>query len=146
MHPSLSNIGAYLRTAGSSNAAQGFTPEALAAGTTYGDAFAVDGAKSCTLTGLSGAATGTPTSYSVTYSLQSSTDSDSGGTWTDVASSSVALTADDKAGEVDVNLMGLTSGHYYLRVKTVVAITGGTSPKVLAAANVALGGFERLPA
>ncbi|MFL5344365.1 MAG: hypothetical protein ACJ8AT_06215 [Hyalangium sp.] len=144
MHPSLSNVGAYLKTVGASSATQGFTPEAKAAGTFYGDAFSIDGAKSCVLTGLTGTATGAPDSYSVAYSFQVSADS-AFTTPVDVASSTVTLTADEKGGEVDINLMGLASGYYYGRVKAVVALTGGTSPKALCAAQVTLGGFERLP-
>lgn len=144
MHASLTNVGAYIKSTGASAAPQGFTPEARAAGTDYGAAFSCEGAHSCVLTGLTGTSTGSPTSYSVDYSLQSSATADFASA-ADVASSTVTLTADEKSGEVDVNLMALTAGHTYLRVKAVVAITGGTSPKVLCAANVVLGGYERLP-
>jgi hypothetical protein len=144
MHHTSSNIGAYIKTAGASNAAQGFTPEALAAGTDYGNSFSIEGARSCTLTGLTGAATGGPTSYSVAYSLQVSADQ-AFTTPVDVASSTVTLTADDKASEVDINLQGLAAGYYYARVKAVVTMNGGTSPKALCAAQVTLGGYERLP-
>lgn len=145
MHASSTDIGAYIKTVGASSAIQGVAPAAKSAGTDYGTAFSIEGAKSCVLTGATGAATGTPTSYSVTYSLQVSADSGFT-TPVDVSSSSVALTADAKAGEVDVNLMGLAAGYFYARVKTVVAFVDGTTPTALCAAQVALGGFQGLPA
>ena len=144
MHPSMTNIGAYLRTKGASNTVQGYSPEALAAGTTYGDAFDVTDARSCVLTGQLGAATGTPTTQSVVLSLESALPS--GSDWVAVADSTITLDTDETSKEVDVNLMGLTSGHTRLRVKAVVSFTGGTSPKALVAACVPLAGFARLPA
>lgn len=144
MHASSTNIGAYLKTVGASSAIQGVAPAAKSAGTTYGAAFSIEGAKSCVLTGLTGAATGTPDSYSVTYSLQVAAVSGFS-TPVDVSNSSVALTADSKAGEVDVNLTALASGYFYARVKVVVAFTGGTSPTALCAASVTLGGHQNLP-
>jgi hypothetical protein len=144
MHASTSNIGALIQTVGASNAIQGYPPAALASSTDYGDAITLDGAKSCTLTGLTGAATGTPTSYSVAYSLESSATSNFASP-TAVAASTITLTADEKADEVDVDLNGLTDGHLYLRVKVVASLTGGSSPKALCAANVALGGKGILP-
>jgi hypothetical protein len=144
MHASSTNIGAFVKSVGASSAIQGVAPAAKTEATTYGPAFSIEGAKSCVLTGLTGAATGTPDSYSVTYSLQVSVDSGFT-TPVDVSSSSVALTADSKAGEVDVNLMALAAGYLYARVKTVVDFTGGTTPAVPCAAVVTLGGFQNLP-
>ncbi|HYI01367.1 hypothetical protein [Hyalangium sp.] len=144
MHASSTNIGAYLKTVGASAAIQGVEPAAKSAGTSYGAAFSIEEAKSCVLTGATGAATGTPDSYTVTYSLQVSAD-EAFTVPVDVTSSSVALTADSKAGEVDVNLAALASGYFYARVKTVVALTGGTTPTALCAASVTLGGFQNLP-
>lgn len=144
MHTSHTNIGAYIQTVGASNAIQGYPPVALAAGTDYGDAITLDGAKSCTLTGMTGAATGSPTSYSVAYSLESSATSNFASA-TAVENSTITLTADEKAGEVDVDLTTLTSGHLYLRVKVVATLSGGSSPKALCGATVALGGKGTLP-
>jgi hypothetical protein len=144
MHASSTNIGAYIKTVGASNAIHGYPPVALAAGTDYGDAITLNGAKSCTLTGMTGAATGSPTSYSAEYSLESSATSNFASA-TAVANSTITLTADEKADEVDVDLTNLTEGHLYLRVKVVVAASGGSSPKALVAATVALGGMGTLP-
>lgn len=144
MHASTTNIGAYIQTVGASNAIQGYPPVALAAGTDYGDAITLDSAKSCTLTGMTGAATGSPTNYSAEFSLESSATSNFASA-TAVANSTITLTADEKADEVDVDLTGLPDGHLYLRVKVVVAASGGSSPKALVAANVALGGMGTLP-
>ena len=143
MHASMSNIGAYLKTAGASNAVQGYSPAAVAAGTTYGDAFDVTGARSCVLTGMLGSATGAPTTQSVALSLESALPT--GSTWVAVANSTFTLDTDETAKEVDVNLMALTSGHTRLRVKAVVAFTDGTTPKALVGATVALGGYDNLP-
>ena len=142
MHASSTNIGAYIRGAGTDGEVQGYAPAALAAGTTYGDAFTYDGAKSLTLVAFTGVATGTPDEQSTIVSLQSSVD---GTTWSDVADSSVTLSEDKAAAEVDVNLTTLTSGHGKLRTKVVQAFTAGTSPKQVVAAVVVLGGFGFLP-
>ncbi|HYI01557.1 hypothetical protein [Hyalangium sp.] len=144
MHASTTNIGALIQTVGASNAIQGYPPVALAAGTDHGDAITLDSAKSCTLTGMTGAATGSPTSYSVAYSLESSA-TDNFASATAVADSTITLTADEKADEVDVDLTALPDGHLYLRVKVVVTASGGTSPKALVGASVALGGKGTLP-
>lgn len=143
MHASSSNIGAFIRTAGTTGTVQGYPPFLISASTDYGDAFTYVGSQSAVLTAATGAATGSPTEQTVTVSLQSSAD---GSTWTDVPDTAVALTGDEKSGEVDINLALITSGHDKLRVKVVVALTGGTSPKQSVAAIVTLGGFADLPA
>jgi len=142
MHSSSTHIGAYIRTVTPDGKVQGYPPSVLTAGTDYGDAFTYDGAKSLTLTVATGAATGSPTEQTSTVSLQSSAD---GAEWSDVADSTVALTGDEKAGEVDVNLTALPAGHGKLRAKVVTAFTGGSSPKQSVAAIVTLGGFGFLP-
>ncbi|HEX5750018.1 MAG TPA: hypothetical protein VFZ09_27560 [Archangium sp.] len=145
MHPTSTNIGAYLRTAGPSGAVQGYPPSTLSASTDYGDAFSVVGFKSAVLTASTGSATGGPTTQSTTVSLQSSTASAADGTWADVAGTTVTLTADEKSGEVDINLVELPSGHGYVRTKVVVAFTGGTAPEQAVAANLTLAGSSNLP-
>lgn len=142
MHVASTHIGAFIRTATPDGKAQGFVPAALSAGTTYGEAFAYDEAKSLTLTALTGAASGAPTAQSSAVSLQSSAD---GTTWVDVPASTVTLTANAKGGEVDVNLTTLPSGHGKLRTKVVVSLTDGTAPTQTVAAVVTLGGFSELP-
>ena len=146
MHATSTNIGAYLRTAGPSNAVQGYPPSLLSAGTDFGDAVEVAGFRSAVLTALTGAATGGPTAQSTAVSLQSSTAAAPEGTWVDMPDSTVTLTADEKSGEVDLNLTTLPSGHGYVRVKVVVAaFTGGTNPKQTVAAVLSLGGASTLP-
>lgn len=146
MHATSTNIGAYLRTAGPSNAVQGYPPSLLSAGTDYGDAVEVAGFRSAVLTALTGVATGGPTAQSIAASLQSSTEAKADGTWADVPDSTVTLTADEKSGEVDLNFTTLPSGHGFVRVKVVVAaFTGGTNPKQAVAAVLTLGGATTLP-
>jgi hypothetical protein len=144
MHPTDVNIGAFLRSATPDGKVQGYPPSTLSAGTDYGDAFDVVGAKSCVLTVSTGAATGTPTTQKTTVSLESAPPGDSP-TWAAVESSTVELTADEMSGEVDVNLTRLPSGHTRLRCKVVTAFTGGSTPKQYVAATVTLGGFSTLP-
>ena len=143
MHSSSTNIGAFIRTATPEGDLQGYAPAAAAAGTSFGPAFTYDGAKSCTLAASTGAADGGPTTQSCAISLQSALPT--GSTWVDVPDSTVTLTEDSVAGEVDVNLTLLTSGHSRLRTKVVRAFTGGTAPEQAVAAVVALGGFSEFP-
>jgi hypothetical protein len=143
MHSASTNIGALIRTVTTDGKVQGYPPSLLEAGTTYGEAFTYDDAKSLTLTVSTGEATGTPTAQSVAVSLESSAD---GTTWVAVEDSTVTLTADEKGGEVDVNLTHLSTGHDRLRAKAVVGFTGGSTPSQVVAATVTLGGFSTLPA
>lgn len=145
MHPTITNIGAYVKTVGASSAIQGVAPAAKSAGTSYGPAITLEGAKSLVLTGLTGAATGSPTSYDVVYSLQVATENTFAAP-TDVSGTTITLTADNTAGEVDFNLMSLAAGNLFARVKVVVSFSGGTTPTALCAAQVTLGGYQVLPA
>lgn len=144
MHPTVVDIGAFLRSATPDGKVQGYPPSNLAAATDYGDAFDVVGARSCVLTASTGAATGSPTEQKSTVSLESAPPGASP-TWVAVEGSTVELTADERSGEVDVNLTWLPSGHTRLRCKVVQAFTGGSSPKQSVAATVTLGGFSTLP-
>lgn len=89
---------------------------------------------SCVVSGRSGAAAGTPTSYSVIYKLQDSADGSSG--WADYGSANATLTADNTDGEGDFNL---SSAKRYIRVVETTAFVDGTTPKVEGAAVVVLG-------
>ena len=145
MHPSLVDIGAYLRTTTSEGLVQGYPPSLLPAGTTQSSGFTVVGAKSGVLTVATGQATGTPTTQKATVSLESAPPGVSP-TWVAVADSSVVLEGDEKSGRVNVDMTRLPSGHTQVRVKVVVELTGGTTPKQNVAATVVLGGFSTLPA
>ncbi|ATB41138.1 hypothetical protein CYFUS_006600 [Cystobacter fuscus] len=144
MHPTAVDIGAFLRSATPDGKIQGYPPSLLSAGTDYGDAFSVVGARSCMLTVSTGAATGTPATQKATVSLESAPPGASP-TWVTVENSTVDLTADETSDEVDLNLTRLPSGHTQLRCKVVTVFTGGSSPKQYVAASVTLGGFSTLP-
>lgn len=142
MHPTLSNIGAYIKAS-----ILGLAPAAQAAATRQGPSITVSDFKSAVVAAITGAATGTPTTISVTYSLESSAD---GTTWTavndrDGAALSVVGAAASSAFELDVDLSLLPADHDRIRVKEVVAFTGGTSPTVVTGAAVVVGGAARLP-
>jgi len=145
MHPSLVDIGAYLRTTTPDGKVQGYPPSALPAGTDNGDGFEVVGAKSGVLTASTGAATGTPTTQKCTVSLESAPAGGSP-TWVAVTDSSVVLEGNEKSARVNVDLTRLPSGHAQVRVKVVTEFTGGTTPTQSVAATVVLGGFSTLPA
>lgn len=137
MHPSRNDIGAYVATKFS------LAPQSMAASATANGS-SVDrlGASSAVLVGLAGAATGTPTGVSVTYKIQDSAD---GSTFADVTSitDDVELTAVSSAVELDVDLTGLRR---YIRVVATTALTGGTTPTILVAGCLILGGQDTLPA
>lgn len=82
-----------------------------------------------------GAATGTPDSYSVNAKLQESTDNS---TFTDVSGVAItAITADAttaKMRKIDASTLAR-----YIRVVTTPAYVGGTTPKVPVAVTVLLG-------
>lgn len=74
-----------------------------------------------------GAATGTPTSYTVDAKIQESATS--GGTYTDVVGATITqITADSQKAEIYWNPKKLTKRFFRLLVTT--AFTGGTSPTV----------------
>lgn len=137
------NIGALIALATS------VRPQAASAGTINGasiDRVAHNMAGSCVLHQATGASTGTPTTISVQSTLQHSPDNS---TWSNyepdgaTVQQTAALTAVNSDNAVAVDL---TNANRYIRSVTVVAFTGGTSPTVLVAADVALGGAPVLPA
>lgn len=143
MIPQNVHIGAYIHCAN-----QALAPTSHAAGSRGGTAIDVSGFQSAVLVANLGAATGTPTALSITYSLESSASSSSGWTEvTDLSGNAVELTTDQagKAVELDVNLQWLPPGHAYLRVNEVVTFTGGASPTVVTGVTLVLGGGQRLP-
>lgn len=144
MIPQNVHIGAYVSCAN-----QGLAPAAQSAGTRSGGAIDVSAYQSGVLVANLGATTGTPTGASVTYSLESSANGTDG--WTAVVdldgnALQVATTAVNKAVELDFNLQLLKADHSYLRVKEVVAFTGGTTPTVVTGVSLVLGGGQRLAA
>lgn len=117
------------------------SPQALS-GTTAANGTGIDrsGFDSVKILGSTGATTGTPSSFTVTYKLQDSSDNS---TFTDVSGQSFTVTAADGENYLNVNLVGLQQ---YIRVVMTPAFTGGSSPTVLSQASVFLGGAAVLPA
>lgn len=84
-----------------------------------------------------GAATGTPSSYTVDAKVQESDTS--GGSYTDVTGATITqITADSKSATIAVEGLG-TSRKRFLKVVVTPALTGGSTPKALIAATVQLG-------
>ncbi|MBZ4371478.1 hypothetical protein [Corallococcus sp. AS-1-6] len=142
MIPQNVHIGAYISCAN-----QGLAPAAQAAGTRSGSAIDVSAFQSGVLVANLGATSGTPTTTSVTYSLESSANGTDD--WTAVVdldgnALQVATAAGSRAVELDFNLQLLKADHPYLRVKEVVAFTGGSTPTVVTGVSLVLGGGQRL--
>jgi hypothetical protein len=135
------NIGALIKSI------KGINPANAAAGTTNGAAIDRAGVQgknffqSCVLKGACGAATGAPTTQSVNQKLQDSADGSTG--WADIAGAAIAaLVADNTEAQVDVDLSGAKR---FIRVVSLVAFTGGTSPAIPVSAEVILGPAMELP-
>ena len=98
------------------------------------------------LTLVTGATTGTPTTVSVACRLQDSADGTSG--WADIASSAggpyaiTAITAADSVASVNFNAKPIRR---YVRAVATPTFTGGSSPTILIAATIALGGAQKKP-
>lgn len=134
MHPTSHDIGAYLKVARS------ISPKSVAASTEAGAGVDRTGFNSCTLVGVTGASTGTPTTRSAIFKLQDSADNS---TFADFGTAGAAITAADGSVEVSVNLQGARK---YIRAACVVAFTGGTAPETLIGAAIVLGGADKNPA
>lgn len=133
---SLTDVGAEIK------AVAGFSPQAAAAGAINGTAIDRLGFQSAVLHGRTGAATGTPTSQTYDLKLQDSADGTTG--WADIAGSAITqITAVNTEAEKDVNLSGAKR---YVRAVGTVAFVGGTTPTLLVASALVLGGASELPA
>lgn len=89
-----------------------------------------------------GAASGTPTSYSATFKLQESDSLSTG--YTDVTTTqnngnavSAAITADNTVAKILIDARGLKK---YVRVNVTAAMTGGSTPKALVASTMIFAG------
>lgn len=130
------------------SAALSINPISSAAGTVNGSA--VDrmagggnvGYMSAKVVVQGGAASGTPSAQSITSTLQDSADGSTG--WADVTDADgnaigelAVISADDGISSLNVDL---SRAKRYLRVESVIAFTGGTSPEVVHSACIVLGG------
>ena len=124
-------------------------PESAAAGAVNGTS--IDRAlhnmpQSCVLHQVVGAESGAPTTASVQTKLQDSPDNS---TWSDYKAGTAnvqqtaALTA---ANSENTAAIDLTAANRFIRAVSAVAFTGGTSPAILLAADIILGGERELAA
>lgn len=92
---------------------------------------------------INGAATGTPSSYTVDAKVQHCDTS--GGSYADVSGAAITqIVADSKIATIRLSGLG-TSIKRYIKVLVTPALAGGTSPKALIAATVQLGRAYREP-
>jgi hypothetical protein len=93
---------------------------------------------------VNGAATGTPTSYTVDAKVQHCDTS--GGTYADVSGAAITqIIADSKIATIRLEGLGGVTVKRYIKVLVTPALTGGTSPKALIAAAVQLGRAYKTP-
>jgi len=138
------NVGAYIAPVTS------VFPQSSGAATIDGssiDRFAHNTPLSCFLHQVVGAIGVAPSAASVVTTLQHSPDNSN---WTNytpdgasVAAATPAVTAADTGSGVAVDL---SAANRYIRSVTAVTLTGGTSPSVLVASDIILGGAAVLPA
>lgn len=128
--------------------AAGIKPQNSAAATVNGAAVDRLRYQSCVVVCMTGAATGSPTTQTLTFKVQDSADGTTG--WADLEDVggtvySKVVSADDTVTDLDVKLGG---ARQYIRVVCTVAFTGGTTPRNDVAAALVLAGVSEaeLPA
>jgi hypothetical protein len=89
-----------------------------------------------------GAATGSPMTYSVAFHLEESADNSS---WADVEGVAFTYNADSNTSDFDVYSLDLIGRKRYLRIVAVATLTGGSSPAMPVAVDMALSGYIREP-
>jgi hypothetical protein len=116
----------------------GIIPAAQLAGTVNGPAIARPG--SMTVVALTGAVTGSPSSFTVSMKVQESDDGTAG--WTDVAGGALSvITAINERAELNLG----PAPKAFIRVVSVVAFVAGTAPAIQVAAIVVTGGHRVFP-
>ncbi len=91
-----------------------------------------------------GAATGSPTSFTVDAKLQESTNGSSG--WADISGASITQqTAESKSAQIALEGLGVGTRKRYVRVVITTAFVGGTTPTIPVASVVELGNPYRKP-
>ena len=137
------NVGAYVAVATS------VAPQAAAAATINGatiDRMAHGMPLACLMHQAAGAASGTPTGISVVSTLQHSPDGTTWAAYQPDGANNAATPALTAASSENALAVDLHAANRYIRVSTVVGFTGGSSPAILVAADVILGGEKTLPA
>lgn len=137
MHPSALNIGAYVKNL------LGIKPQASAAATVNGATIDRLGYGSCSVAGLTGASTGTPTTQSAAFKLQHGDAADASDMADLTGATGPTITAVDTGAEAEFDL---SAAKRYIRVVCVLTFSGGSSPTLLVASSVALGGATTKPA
>jgi hypothetical protein len=126
----LHDTGYYVKTVA------GIRPAAQAAATVEGPAIDRMDFLSCVLHAFTGAVSGSPTSLTVNVKLQHSVDGATG--WDDLTGAAIPqITAANSTAEKDIDL---TMARRFIRAVSTVSFNGGTSPTVLTAASIVLGG------
>lgn len=127
------NVGAWLRE---------FIGIIAAAATGLVSGIAVDrkGDLSCSVITQIGAATGSPTSFIVTTTVEDSAD---GSTDWQIIATSNDLLVDNSIGKLDVDL---SSARKFIRISAVPVFVGGTVPTIDIAANGVISGANEYPA
>ena len=120
----------------------GFIPKSEAAGGITGPAInrrdATNGGASVVLHLSVGAATGAPSTQTVQGFLEDSDDGSGG--WSGIGGITTALTADDaNTSGPNVNLVNVKK---FIRGAATVGFTGGSSPEIIVAITLCIGGRE----
>lgn len=116
--------------------AKGVDPIAQGASEKLSAAIDTFGYNSALIEVNTGAATGTPTSYSVAVKVQECATS--GGTYADISGATATLAADGKHAQIRVEGLG-TSRLRYLKISMTPSFVGGTSPAALIGGVAVLG-------
>ena len=91
-----------------------------------------------------GAATGSPSSYTVDAKIQECDTS--GGSYTDITGATATqIVADAKLGTIRLEGLGTSARKRYIKVLVTPALSGGSSPKAIIGATVLLGRANQLP-
>ena len=137
------NVGAYIAVATS------VAPQDASAGTINGatiDRMAHGMPLSLLMHQVVGADSGAPSALSVVSTLQHSPDGTTWAAYQPDGANNAATPALTAASTENALAVDLHAANRYIRVSTVVGFTGGTSPAINVAADLVLGGENKLPA
>lgn len=118
----------------------GIAPQDASAGTVNGVGVDRGSNESCMLAPVLGAVSGSPSSFSVTVTLEHADTQ--GGSYTQFGTEEVVLDSADSAAKLGFNLSGAKK---FVRASAAVAFTGGTTPSVLMSVPLVLANADELP-
>ncbi len=133
------NIGAYLDA---TNLSTGMIVKNSAAETIDGVGIDRLGKNSCVVWARAGVASPAPSSFTFDVHLEESDAQGSGFADPTATHDLTQIVADSTGAYIDVDL---SSFKRYIRIESVVTLTGGSSPKLPIAAGIILGGADTLP-